>query len=103
MLRTPRSLLIDVPNDVGKVTENKQVPWEHSGACGAVLFQSTGAEQHARPIDTNAQSALERGPEAWAAAKGTTSYTGAARWSHGRGIFQIERRRCAGTLGLTRM
>jgi uncharacterized caspase-like protein/Tfp pilus assembly protein PilF len=64
------ALLIDVRNDVRKVTENKQVPWEHSALTGRFYFNA--APQTTAPPAV-VPWRLSEAAEAWGVTKDTTS------------------------------
>src|SRR5262244_194643 len=67
------ALLIDVRNDVGKVTENKQVPWEHSALTGRFYFNQPAQSSVPDTSTPMPRVRLSEAAEAWAAAKDTTS------------------------------
>jgi len=67
------ALLIDVRNDVRKVTENKQVPWEHSALTGRFYFNQPAQSSVPEPSTQMPRVRLSEAAEAWAAAKDTTS------------------------------
>jgi hypothetical protein len=67
------ALLIDVRNDVRKVTENKQVPWEHSALTGRFYFNQPAQSSAPNPSEQMPRVRLSEAAEAWAAAKDTRS------------------------------
>ena len=67
------ALLIDVRNDVRKVTDNKQVPWEHSALTGRFYFNQPAQSSMPEASTQMPRVRLSEAAEAWAAAKDTTS------------------------------
>jgi uncharacterized caspase-like protein len=67
------ALLIDVRNDVRKVTENKQVPWEHSALTGRFYFNQPPQSSVPEPSTQMPRVRLSEAAEAWLAAKDTRS------------------------------